>query len=629
MFGIMSRKEGRCQAQESCRLCLDKTPLFCYANRMTNDTINTRFAEAARRYPERAALGHKPGGSKEWAMLTYAQVAASVKAVSLGLRAAGVERGDRVALLSENRPEWVIADLAILAAGAVTVPVYPTLPASQVAHILADSGAKAVVVSDAKQLAKVQSVRAGAPELSVMVTLEDSTDTDGVLTLSALIERGTAASLGETYEARRDAVQASDLMSLVYTSGTTGNPKGAMLTHGNMAAALDGANAKFPQFTPPNDIFLSFLPLSHVFERVTYYLALTQGAQTIYNDSIFKLLDNMAALHPTIMQCVPRVFESIQERVADGVAKLPQRRKNLTLRALEIGGIVAKRRNAGKIVSPLLFGLFTFYDALILSKIRARFGSKVKFLVSGGAPLSPATATFFLAIGIPILEGWGLTETTAAAAANPRGRVKIGTVGPRLAGVEIKTAEDDEILVKGPTVMRGYWNNPDATAEVMDDDGWFRTGDIGEIDADGYLKITDRKKDIIVLANGKKVAPQPIENLLKRSPLIAEVVLLGDNAGTIGALVVPNFDLLKAWAKEQGHEAKKNEQLTADPAAKKYLKSEMDKLTKELADFEKIKRLALLDHAFTQDGGELTPTLKVKRRVVAEKYGKLLEKEQG
>jgi len=606
---------------------------FCYSMAMSHidtqiaDTINTRFAEAARKYPDRPALSHKPGGGKTWETLTYKNVADQVKQVSLGLRALGVGRGDRAALLSENRPEWAICDLAAQAAGAVTVPIYPTLPASQVAHILADSGAKAIVVSDAKQMAKILALRESLPDLSVLITLGEASAEDGFQTLAAVVDTGAKASFEESYEARRDSVRHDDLMSLVYTSGTTGSPKGAMLTHGNMAAAIDGANDKFPQFTPPNDVFLSFLPLSHVFERVTYNLALTQGAQTIYNDSIFKLLDNMAELHPTIMQCVPRVFESIQERVSDGVAKLPERRRNLTSRALEIGGIYAKRQNAGKSISPLLYGLFLFYDKLVLSKIRARFGSKVKFLVSGGAPLSPATATFFLAIGIPILEGWGLTETTAAAAANPRGRVKIGTVGTPLAGVSVKTAEDGEILVQGPTVMRGYWNLPDATAEVIDAERWFHTGDIGEIDAEGYLKITDRKKDILVLANGKKVAPQPIETLLKRSPLLSEVVLLGDNAGTVGALVVPNYDLLKAWAKEQNGEAKKPEELAADPAARKYVKSEIDRLSKELADFEKIKRIALLPHAFTQDTGELTPTLKVKRKVVAEKYGRLLEKE--
>ena len=586
-----------------------------------------RFAEAARQYPHRPALSYKPGGSKTWVTLTYQETAEQVRQVSLGLRAMGIGRGDRVALLSENRPEWAICDLATQAAGGVTVPIYPTLPTAQVAHILADSGAKAVVVSDAKQAAKIFSLRGDTAALSVIVVMDKDAGKDGAATLAALKEAGAAASFDESYEARRDSVQPDDLMSLVYTSGTTGSPKGAMLTHANMGAAIDGANAQFPQFTPPNDVFLSFLPLSHVFERVTYNLALTQGAHTVYNDSIFKLLDNMAELHPTIMQCVPRVFESIQERVLDGIAKLPERRRNLTNRALEIGGIVARRRNAGQSVSPLLFALHAFYDALVLSKIRARFGSKVKFLVSGGAPLSPSTATFFLAIGIPILEGWGLTETTAAAAANQRGHIKIGTVGPHLAGVSLQIAADGEILVSGPTVMRGYWNLPDATGEVIDENGWFHTGDIGEIDPQGYLKITDRKKDILVLANGKKVAPQPIETLLKRSPLLTEVVLLGDNSGTVGALVVPNFDLLKAWAKEQGRDLTKPEELAADPAARKYVKSEIDKLSKDLADFEKIKRIALVPQPFTQEGGELTPTLKVKRKVVAEKYGRLLEKE--
>ncbi|MGI4791530.1 MAG: AMP-dependent synthetase/ligase [Janthinobacterium lividum] len=596
-------------------------------NPVVTDTINTRFANAAQKYPDRPALSHKPGGSKQWETLTYRNVAGQIKPLCLGLRALGIERGDRVALLSENRPEWVLADLAILAAGAVTVPIYPTLPAAQVAHILADSGAKAIIASDSKQMAKVQQSRADAAELSLLITMDEAAAKDSILSFTSVVDTGAKAAFDESYEARRDSVHHDDLMSLVYTSGTTGSPKGAMLTHGNMTAALDGANEKFPQFQPPNDVFLSFLPLCHVFERVTYNLAITQGAHTVYNDSIFKLVDNMAELHPTIMQCVPRVYESIQERVSDGIAKMPVRRKNLTNRALELGGIVSRQQNAGKSVGPLLLGLHLIYDKLVLSKIRARFGGKIKFFVSGGAPLNPITANFFLAIGIPILEGWGLTETTAAAAANPSGRVKIGTVGPHLAGVEVKTADDGEILVKGPTVMTGYWNNPEATAEIIDESGWFHTGDIGEIDGDGYVKITDRKKDILVLANGKKVAPQPIETMLKRSPLLTEVVLLGDNAGTVGALVVPNFDLLKAWAKEQGSVAKKNEELAADPAARKYVKSVIDKLSKDLADFEKIKRVALIDHVFSQDGGELTPTLKVKRKVVAEKYGRLLEKE--
>jgi len=593
----------------------------------SSDTVNTRFAEAARKYPDRPALSSRPHGSKTWEVLTYQGLAERVRQVALGLRALGVERGDRVAILSENRPEWVVLDLATLAVGAVSVPVYPTLPAAQVAHILSDSGAKAVVAENAKQVAKVAEAREAAPDLAVVITLDEAAAKDSILSLDGVVEQGAAAQFEESYEARRDSVHADDLMSLVYTSGTTGNPKGAMLTHGNMTAALDAANHQFPQFQPPNDVFLSFLPLSHVFERVTYNLAITQGAHTRFNDSIFKLMDNLAELEPTVMQCVPRVHESIHDRVADGIAKLPARRKTLTHWALGVGDSVARRRNAGHPISPLQSLRFLVADTLVLSKIRARFGGHLKFFVSGGAPLTPKTAHFFLAIGIPILEGWGLTETTAAATANQSGRVKVGTVGPPMFNVQIQTAPDGELLVKGPTVMRGYWNNPEATGEVIDGDGWFHSGDIGERDAQGYIKITDRKKDILVLANGKKVAPQPIETRLKHSPLLTEVVLLGDNAGTVGALVVPNFDALKTWAKEQGKELKTNEALIADSGARKFVKSEIDSLSKDLADFEKIKRIALIDHAFSQEGGELTPTLKVKRRVVAEKYGSLLEKE--
>ena len=591
------------------------------------DTINTRFAETAAKYPDRPALSAKSPVSKAWETLTYRQLEDKVRQVALGLRALGIERGDRVAILSENCTEWAIADLATLAAGAISVPIYPPLPAGQVAHILADSGAKAIFAENAKQLAKAQLARATASELSVFVTLEEASDESGVFTLADIITVGETAVLGESYEARRDSVTPEDLMSLVYTSGTTGSPKGAMLSHGSMAAALDGANRQFPLFQPPYDLFLSFLPLSHVFERVTYNLALTQGAQTCFNDSIFKLMDNLGELHPTIMQCVPRVYESIHERVIDGIAKLPEKRQTLTHWALGVGSTRAELSNAGKGIGPILFLQHLVAEKLVLFKIRARFGGKLKFFVSGGAPLNPRTANFFLAIGIPILEGWGLTETTAAVCANLAGRVKVGTVGPSLFNVQVQTASDGELLVKGPTVMRGYWNNPVATAEVIDSEGWFHTGDIGMIDSDGYVKITDRKKDILVLANGKNVAPQPIETLLKHSPLISEIVLLGDKAGTVSALVVPNFDILKAWAKAQGREKATSAELVADPAARKYVKTEIDSLSKELADYEKIKRIALIDHAFSVDGGELTPTLKVKRKVVAEKYGMLLEKE--
>ena len=588
-------------------------------------TVPQRFAAMAERYPSRPALSSKPPKAKEWQTLTYAQIAAQVRRVALGLQALGIAPGDRVALLSENRPEWVIADLAILSAGAVSVPIYPTLPASQVAYILQDSGAKGVVASDAKQLQKVAQSRETAPEVSLLISMDGGSATSDVQSLDAVASLGEQSPQAAGYEARRDSVGPDDLMSIIYTSGTTGSPKGVMLTHGNMAAALDEGDAAFPHFQPPNETFLSFLPLCHIFERVVSLLTLTHGAHTYFNDSIFKLVDNMADVHPTVMACVPRVYESIHDRVIEGLTKLPPRRQKLIHWALGLGHEVAVRRNAGRLVRPLMGVQFLLADKLVLSKLRARFGGQVKFFVSGGAPLNPRTAEFFNSLGIPILEVWGLTET-ALATFNPLGRAKVGTVGTAGQGLEVMAAADGELLIKGPSVMRGYWNNPVATSEAIDTDHWFHSGDIGEIDSEGYVKITDRKKDILVLANGKKVAPQPIETMLAHSPYLSEIVLLGDKTETVKALVVPNFDTLKAWAKEQGLGKQDNAALVADPLVRKLIKGDIDKRSADLADFERVKRIALIDHAFSIEGGELTPTLKVKRKVVAEKFGHLLER---
>lgn len=588
-------------------------------------TVPQRFAAMAERYPSRPALSSKPPKAKEWQTLTYAQIAAQVKRVALGLQALGIAPGDRVALLSENRPEWVIADLAILSAGAVSVPIYPTLPAAQVAYILQDSGAKGVVASDAKQLQKVAQSRETAPQVSLLISMDGGSAQGDVQSLDTVAHLGEQSPSAAGYEARRDSVGPDDLMSIIYTSGTTGSPKGVMLTHGNMAAALDEGAAAFPHFQPPNETFLSFLPLCHIFERVVSLLTLTHGAHTYFNDSIFKLVDNMADVHPTVMACVPRVYESIHDRVIEGLTKLPPRRQKLIHWALGLGHEVAVRRNAGRLVRPVMGVQFLLADKLVLSKLRVRFGGKVKFFVSGGAPLNPRTAEFFNSLGIPILEVWGLTET-ALATFNPLGRAKVGTVGTAGQGLEVMAAADGELLIRGPGVMRGYWNNPVATKEAIDTDHWFHSGDIGEIDSEGYVKITDRKKDILVLANGKKVAPQPIETMLAHSPYLSEIVLLGDKTETVKALVVPNFDTLKAWAKEQGLGKQDNAALVADPAVRKLIKGDIDKRSADLADFERVKRIALIDHAFSIEGGELTPTLKVKRKVVAEKFGHLLER---
>jgi long-chain acyl-CoA synthetase len=587
----------------------------------TLNTINRRFADAARRYANLPALSSKKG--EDWGTLTYAEVGSRVRRFALGLQARGIQTGDRVALISENRSEWVIADLGALAAGAVTVPLYPTLPAAQIAPLLADSGAKAVIVSDARQLKKVFASRAQTPDLKIVITMEASAATEDAVSFETIMREGDAVRVDEL-ALISDAVSPSDLMSIIYTSGTTGIPKGVMLTHDNMCATLDGARENFTQFQPPNETFLSFLPLSHIFERVLSCLALTTGAQTYYNDSIFKLMDNMVDAKPTVMVNVPRVFESMHERILAEAAKMPESRRRWFEWAIEVGEHTSARQRAGKSLGPLWPVQRALADRMVLSKIRAKFGGHLKFFVSGGAPLNPQTGAFFQALGMPILEGYGLTETTGPAAANRTEQIRLGTVGPAFPGCTVRLADDGELLVQGRSIMRGYWNQPEATAEVLDSQGWFHTGDIGEIASDGSITITDRKKDLLVLANGKKVAPQPIELLLKRSPWIADIVLLGDGSSTVSALILPDFERLKAWCKEQGKDIK---DIEGDSDVRRLFKKEIDGLSSDLADFERVKRLALLPAPLTIEGGELTPTLKIRRRAVAEKYGQLLERD--
>ncbi|MGO8670773.1 MAG: AMP-dependent synthetase/ligase [Capsulimonadaceae bacterium] len=587
------------------------------------NTVNKRFAYAAHKYANRPALSRR-AGAKNWQTYTFREIEEQVRGFSVGLRTLGIERGDRVAIISENRPEWAIADLAIMAAGAITVPIYPTLPASQVRHIAADSGAVAVILADAEQQRKIESARAELPALKHLITLAEGGDGDTV-PFAQVVKNGRTAesTISESFEERRDSVQPGDLMSLVYTSGTTGAPKGAMLTHANMMATLNGVKKALP-IDPPEEVFLSFLPLCHVFERVVSCLALTTGCQTYYNDSVFRLADNLADVRPTILQCVPRVFESIHERVIEILAKEPEDRQHAVHMALGVGDKVSVKRNAGEAVPPWLLAQYAVADSLVLSKLRARFGGRIKFCVCGGAPLNPTVTAFFNAIGIPLLEAWGLTETTAASSINPFGRAKVGTVGRAGFGAEVTTADDGELLVRGDHVMRGYWNIPEATAEAIDPDGWFHTGDIGMIDDDGYIRITDRKKDILVLGNGKKVAPQPIEVQLKRNQYISEVVLIGDHTGNVSGLVVPNFERLIAWAKEQGRADMSPAALAADPAVRRFLKSQVEESSADLADFEKPKRIVVLERPLSVEEGELTPTLKVRRKVVTEKYAKLL-----
>jgi long-chain acyl-CoA synthetase len=583
-------------------------------------TICQAFQETAARLPDHPALMHKEAG--RYLSRTYAELAEQVRDFALGLAALGVAPGDRVALLLANRPEWAVADLATLSLGAVTTPLYPTLPPSQVQYMLADAAVSVLILEDEKQWQKIEPIRETLPALRHVLMVEPrpaEAAEAGVLAFADVLAMGRAS--GETaaeFERRWRAVKPEDLASIIYTSGTTGEPKGAMLTHWNFMSNVLGA-AKLIDLGA-DDLFLSFLPLSHVFERMGgYYFPISVGATIAYAESVFAVQQNMVEVRPTIMTSVPRLYESMQARILDTIAKAPPRRQRLFHWALGVGRTAAARRREEQLVGPLLALQFAVADRLVFRKIRERTGGRIRYFISGGAPLPRATAEFFAAVGLTILEGYGLTETSPVIAVNRPGRVRLGTVGELLPGVEVKIAPDGEILTRGPHVMRGYFHKPEDTREAIDPEGWFHTGDIGELDEAGYLRITDRKKDIIVLANGKNVSPQPIEAALKSSPYIQEAVLIGDKQPTVTALIVPAFDRLRAHARENSLPTEPKA-LVQHPETRRLIKGEIDRHSTHLADFERIKRFTMLDHEFSIDGGELTPTLKLKRRVIAEKY---------
>jgi long-chain acyl-CoA synthetase len=593
----------------------------------TTNTITKAFQDTVARHGAKTALRYKE--AKAYKDVSYTELARRVEEMASGLAALGIEKGDRVAILSENRPEWVVTDLAVLALGGVVVPIYPTLPAAQIAYIVRNSGAKALVVSDAKQLKKGIEARTDLPDLLYLIAMDPGpvSEEANVHTYASVIELGARQPLGaDAYAARREAVAPEDVASIVYTSGTTGDPKGAMLTHGNFMWDVDAALEHFRKQDQPvgeADTFLSFLPVCHVFERTTgYYLPLRVGATIGYSEGVRTLVDDMAAVQPTLMVCVPRVYEAMQERIEDTVAKAPEKRQKVFRQALGLGADVAERRREGKGVGPLDAIKHLVFEKMVYAKLRERFGGKLRFFVSGGAALNVETARFFEAIGIPIIEGYGMTEASPVMAANPNKRIKLGTVGTVVPGGELKIAPDGEILYRGPNIMKGYWKNDTATGEMIDGEGWLHTGDVGVIDDEGYLKITDRKKDILVLANGKNVAPQPIEAKIKQSPFITEIVLIGDKQSVITALVVPNKSKLGDWAKSQNLAFADDDALLALPDVRKKIKQEIDAQSKDLADFEKIKKFALLNATFSVDTGEMTPTLKVKRKVVLQKYAR-------
>lgn len=590
-------------------------------------TIYEMLRDSVRRHGPAHAFGVPTTGG--YRFVTYDEAWTQVRDLCRGLAALGLRRGDRIAILSENRLEWALCDLAAQCLGLVAVPIYPTLPAIQVEHLVRDSAARVLFVSDAKQAAKAASL-VNAPALECVVRFEAGGDSAAV-GLEDVVRRGREAGIDDReLDAQAAALSEDDPATLIYTSGTTGEPKGAILSH--RALLHTGVAALEFVHVGRGDVFLSFLPLCHVIERVGgHYLPLMCGATIVYSQGVFALASEFARVEPTVFLCVPRVYEAMQEKLQEHVAKMPARRRHFVEQACETGRQWSVARRTGR-PGALLSLRHSLADRLVLRRIRERMlGRRIRFLVSGGAPLNPQTIELLEALGVPVLEGYGLTEFPVISLNRP-GNTVVGSVGEPLPGIEVRFADDGEILARGPSRMDGYFGKPQDTAQAIDADGWFHTGDIGEPVTDRIFRITDRKKDIIVLSNGKNVAPQAIEKKLKESPYIAEAVLLGDRRSTISAILVPAFEPLKAWARERGRLGPGDNELDgllASPEVRALFREEIDRLSGSLADFERVKRFVLAPQPFTVEGGELTPTLKVRRRVVLEKYAALVEQLTG
>ena len=561
-----------------------------------------------------------------------------VRDLSFGLRVLDVEAEDRVAIISEPRPDWLTTDFAVLANGAVSVPIYPTLPSSQVAYILADSGAKVVVVSDEEQAAKVRSVWSELPQLKALIVMESrEIDRAGEgdrheVSFDNLLDRGhqrliTGDGLARQYKEDALAIKPDQLATIIYTSGTTGDPKGVMLTHGNVTSNI--LAAKTVVTLDDSDEALSFLPLSHAFERTVVMLYFYSGVTVTFAESLDTIGRDLQRVRPTVMTGVPRVFEKLHARIFSTVAEAPLVRQKMFHWALHVGRRCSQSKLANRPVPVSVRAQMAIADKVVLSKVRARLGGRLRWVVSGSAPLAVDVAEFLFSIGVPVLEGYGLTETAPVLTVNPEGRQKLGTVGPPLPHVTLRIATDGEILARGPNIMKGYYGNTRATDEVIRD-GWLHTGDIGKLDADGYLTITDRKKEIIVTANGKNIAPNPIEAALKKSPFVAEAMLVGDRRPYVVAILVPDFDVLTARFGNDSDSQMSSGDFTyskhflEQPDIESLFADIVERVNANLASYEQVKRWRLLPAVFSISTGELTPTLKLRRRIVVERWSSLI-----
>ncbi len=590
---------------------------------MEAKTLVEMFQEVVKKHGQKTSLMQKVAG--EFKGFSYDEFGKRVKNFALGLASLGITHGDRIAMISENRPEWAISDFGILSLGATNVPIYPTITPQQIEYILKDSGSRLIIVSKPDLLEKILQIKDNLPALQKIICMDESeTKKDYMLKFEDLYQMGKKFDKDHAgyFENALKKVMPDDLCGIIYTSGTTGAPKGVMLTHNNLLSNVMAAKQVIR--VDETDTLLSFLPLCHSFERMAgHFLAICAGATIAYAESVETVADNLGEVRPTLMTSVPRLYEKIYGRVIENANAGSSLKQKIFWWAVNTGEKYVNAKTKGKISGGLNFK-YNLATKLVFSKLQQRVGGRLRFFVSGGAPLPKEIAEFFYKAGILILEGYGLTETSPVITVNREEQFKFGSVGPAVPGVEVKIADDSEILTRGPHVMKGYYKNPEATAESIDKEGWLHTGDIGILDKEGMLYITDRKKNILVTSGGKNVTPATIENLLITSPYIEQVMVIGDKRNYLTALIVPSFPALQKYADENGISYSNVKELLTNDKIYAALDADVQNLTKDLARFEQVKKFTLMPKEFNIEDGELTPTLKVKRKVVSEKYADVI-----
>ncbi|MBN1224386.1 MAG: long-chain fatty acid--CoA ligase [Candidatus Aminicenantes bacterium] len=585
------------------------------------NTLSRLFLHTVRSFPRNDFMSYKSGGLYQ--TISTEEFGRTVRWLSLGLQDLGVEPGDKMILLAENGPWWIMADLANLCLGGITVPVYTTLASKQIEYIITNSDATTVICSGQELWAKLKPLRSRLQNVRHFISLEPDEE-ENAIPLSALLQKGECLERDhpELFERNALEIQPEDLASIIYTSGTTGVPKGVMLTHDNfmsnasVVSGLLGLSEK--------DTAFSFLPLSHVFERTVNYAFLYRGCRIGYAESIETVAEDILQIKPHFFACVPRMLEKIYIRVTDKLLEESRLKRKIFSWAIKTGKNFSRKQLEKELISFFLSKKRALAEKLVFSKITDKLGGNVRFCVSAAAPLARDIAEFFHAVGLTVLEGYGLTETSPGVTVNTLETMRLGTVGQKIPGVEVRLANDGEILVRGPNVMKGYYKDPAATAEVLRD-GWLHTGDIGTLDQEGYLTITDRKKDIIITSGGKNTAPQPTETRLRMSRYITNAVVIGDRRKFLSALIVPDFIKIMDYARANNISFQGLKDLVKNSHIVQFIESEVEKYTKDLSRFENIKKIALLDRDFDLENGEITPTLKVRRNIITQKYHVLIE----